>query len=59
MIPLPTLTDTLSPITDALDSLTHDQRINWMRGLGRGQLRALYQLTEGGAPLSLDHFTGA
>ncbi len=54
MIPLPSLSDSLPPIRQALDAATPDQRVNWMRGLGRGELRALYSLAAGEAvPLSL------
>jgi hypothetical protein len=55
MIPLPSLSDTLSPIQAALDAATHDERLHWMRGLGRKQLRALYTLADGN-PVALEHF---
>lgn len=55
--PLPSLSDRLSPITAALDALSHDQRVNWMRGLGRRELRALYELASQGEPLTVAHFT--
>jgi len=55
-VPLPSLTDTLAPITAALDGLTHDQRMAWMRGLSRRQLLALYDLSASGGPLSMAHF---
>lgn len=47
MIPLPTLSDSLAPITQALDTLSHDQRVNWTRGLGRKQQAALWRLADG------------
>lgn len=56
--PLPTLTDTLAPISDALDALSHEQRVNWMRGLPSRDMAALYALASQGGPLGLDHFTG-
>lgn len=56
--PLPTLAASLDPISDALDRLSHDERINWMRGLGRGQMRALNQLAAGRLPLQVAHFHG-
>ncbi len=56
--PLPTLTDSLAPITEALDNLSHDERVNWMRGLGRGQLRRLFDLAEQGGPLEMDWYVG-
>lgn len=59
MIPLPSRLDSLDPLATALDALDHNQRVAWMRGLGRGQLRALYELAAGGPPLSVDHFHGA
>ena len=55
MVPLPTLSDALGPISAALDAVSHDERINWMRGLGRKELRALYALAEGSA-VGLNHF---
>lgn len=56
--PLPTLTDHLAPIAEALDQLDHDARVNWMRGLSRGQLRALYALAAEGGPLDAEWFVG-
>ncbi len=56
--PLPTLTDSLAPITEALDALDHDARVNWMRGLGRSQLRRLFDLAEQGGPLTVDWYAG-
>jgi hypothetical protein len=58
-VPLPTLTDELAPISRALDGLSHDQRIAWMRGLSRKQLMALYELSAAGTALSTAHFYGA
>lgn len=46
-IPLPTLVDTLAPITAALNAATHEERLAWMYGLGLKQLRALYVLAKG------------
>lgn len=54
-VPLPSLTDSLGPISEALNALTHDERVNWMRGLGRRDLKALYQLAEGHG-VELDEF---
>ncbi len=56
MIPLPSLSDSLGPITEALDAATPDARVNWMRGLGKRELKALYALAEGGDALPLEHF---
>ena len=58
MIPLPTLTDDLESIGQALDAHSHDERVNWMRGLSGGQLAALYKLAEGRGPVDLDFFAG-
>jgi hypothetical protein len=57
-VPLPSLTDTLAPIGAALDALSHDERINWMRGLSRRELRTLYGLAEGGPALPLSFYHG-
>ena len=54
--PLPSLSDKLAPLTEALDALSHDARVNWMRGLGKRELRALYELASQGAPLTVEHF---
>lgn len=51
--PLPTLIDTLPPLTEALDALRHDERVNWVRGLSRSEQRALYALAGAGPPLPL------
>lgn len=47
MIPLPSLSDSLAPIEQALEAHTHDERVNWMRGLGKKELVALWKLAEG------------
>ncbi|MFT4978419.1 MAG: hypothetical protein ACI8S6_004329 [Myxococcota bacterium] len=58
-VPLPSLTDTLVPIGAALDALSHAERVNWMRGLSRRELKALYVLADGGSPLPLAYYHGA
>ena len=58
MIPLPSLSPTLAPLASALDQASHTERVNWMRGLSRKELVAIWKLAEGN-PLSLDHFHGA
>lgn len=55
--PLPSISEQLAPITEALDALSHDQRVNWMRGLGRRDLRALWELAAQGDALTVEHFT--
>ena len=45
--PLPSLSDSIEPIAAALDALSHDERVNWTRGLGSKEQRALWALTEG------------
>jgi hypothetical protein len=50
MVPLPSLSDSIAPIAAALDALTHEERVNWMRGLGKKELVALWKLTEGRLP---------
>lgn len=47
MIPLPSLSDSIAPIEAALDAHTNEERVNWMRGLGKKELVALWKLTEG------------
>jgi hypothetical protein len=46
-IPLPSLSETIDPIASALDTVTHEQRVAWIRGLGRGQLIKLFDLAMG------------
>ncbi len=55
MIPLPSLSDSLAPIAEALDAAAPDARVNWMRGLGKRELKALYELAAG-QQLPLSHF---
>ncbi|MDP6931336.1 MAG: hypothetical protein QGG40_00400 [Myxococcota bacterium] len=62
MIPLPSLTEELSTIQTALDAADHPQRLNWMRGLGKREQKALYALAD--APpsrltLEVEFFHGA
>ncbi len=58
-IPLPSLCPALAPITAALDRATADQRRNWMQGLGRRELAALWtRATAEGLPLDLDWLAG-
>lgn len=56
--PLPSLIDTLAPLSEALDALTHAERVNWTRGLARSELRALYALAAQGGALPLGFFYG-
>ena len=55
MIPLPSLSEDLGPVAEALDAASPDARINWMRGLGKRELKALYELADGQS-LPLNHF---
>lgn len=48
-IPLPRLTDSLAPITTALDAATAPERLAWMRGLSNRELAALFELARGSA----------
>ena len=59
MIPLPSLSDDIAPLREALEAANHDQQVNWMRGLGRKELRALYELAEGAGQVSLSELHGA
>jgi len=54
-VPLPTLSTELAPIAQALDALTHEQRVNWVRGLPKREFKAVFGLAKGSA-LDLDHF---
>ena len=56
MVPLPSLSDDIAPIAVALDALRHDERVNWMRGLSKKELRAMYALAAASPPLQLSHF---
>ena len=55
-IPLPTHAETLTSITEALDSASHDERLNWMYGLSGRELKAMYNLASSGGPLPVTHF---
>lgn len=55
-VPLPSLTARINPIAEALDALRHDERVNWMRGLSRRELRSLFALAGQSAALPLSHF---
>lgn len=57
-IPLPTLSDSLAPISAALDAVRPDERLNWLRGLPRREFVAIFALAKG-SRLTLDHFYGA
>lgn len=53
MIPLPSLSTDAAPLASALDAVSSDERTNWMRGLGKRELVALWALCEGrSVPLS-------
>ncbi len=58
-IPSPLDVATLAALAVPLDDASHDQRVAWMRGLGRRELSALYDLAEGAPALGIDHFHGA
>lgn len=47
MIPLPSLSDAIAPVEAALDGTDSESSVNWMRGLGKKELVALWRLTEG------------
>lgn len=55
MIPLPSLSETIAPVAEALDQTSFEERVNWMRGLGKKELVALWKLTEGRA-VPADYF---
>lgn len=56
MIPLPSLSSSIDPVRAALDTTPTEEKVNWMRGLGKKELVALWTLTEGHeVPLSYFH----
>ncbi len=55
-IPLPTHSDNLEPLTAALEAASHEERVHWMPGLSRRELKALYLLAATGGPLPVAHF---
>lgn len=58
MIPLPSLTNDIAPIEAALDASSFDERVNWMRGLGKKDLVALWNLSVG-REVPLNYLHGA
>ncbi len=58
MIPLPSLSESLAAVEAALDAHTHDERVNWMRGLGKKELVSLWKLAEG-RTVRMDELHGA
>lgn len=59
-IPLPSLSAALAPLSAALDAITEQQRMWWMRGLSGGELRALWRLAlTQSAPLPMAALIGA
>jgi len=60
MIPLPTLTSERSALAAGLDATPTDEVVNFLRGLGMGQLRAMWQLAHADPqPLSLEDLAGS
>lgn len=60
MIPLPKLSDKRADLASGLDAVTHDQRVNFLRGLGMGQQKALWALCEADrVPLDIGFLYGA
>lgn len=45
-IPLPKLVDTLEPLASALEGVDYNSRVNFIRGLGWGQLVAMWDLAK-------------
>lgn len=41
-----------------MDALSHDERVNWMRGLSRRELRSLYDLAASAPPMDVAFFHG-
>ena len=46
MIPMPK-ESRLEDLAAALDSVTHQERVDWLRSLNKGQQAALFELAEG------------
>lgn len=57
MIPKPSDVSTLAPLADALDAASHEERVKWMRSLGRAELVKVWQLAAGNH-LDIAHFHG-
>lgn len=47
MIPQPSACSSLAPLSDALDQASHQERVAWIRGLGRGEMVKLWALCAG------------
>ncbi len=45
-VPLPSLSDDIAPLAESLDALSHDERVNFVRGLGKREQRALWDLCD-------------
>jgi hypothetical protein len=59
MIPLPTLSDNRAALAAGLDAAPTDQVVNFLRGLGMGQLKAMWALAEADRqPLPISHLVG-
>ena len=60
MIPLPTLSDNRAALAAGLDATPTDQVVNFLRGLGMGQLKAMWALAGADRqPLPISHLVGA
>ena len=57
MIPLPTEVSSLAPLADALDAASPEDRIVWLRRLGRSDMVAVWKLTAGN-PVDIPYFHG-
>lgn len=58
MIPLPTLSDSIASIEAALDATDVESRINWMHGLGKREIAALWELCAGRL-VPVEYYPGA
>jgi hypothetical protein len=59
MIPLPTLSDNRAALAAGLDATPTDGVVNFLRGLGMGQLKAMWELAEADRqPLPMAHLVG-
>lgn len=60
MIPLPTLSGSRATLAEGLDTTPVDEIVNFLRGLGMGQLRAMWNLADADRqPLPMAHLSGS
>ncbi len=50
-LPLPSTLSSVDGLAAQLDAATHDERVTWVRSLGRREQYALFELCRGALPL--------